>query len=323
VCGPTAISAHDKERIAAFHARVGSVTRSPFGSDDEIGMLNLIDPESTRRIMSEVDGSRIYDLSVDYFVGMPSWTIFGDPPYQIWMTHTPHGTVIDDASGVGRTQNELVGYSGDAVSMYTHCGTHIDTLNHFGYHGHVWNGFNADEHLGSRHWTVAGADKHPPVVARGVLVDVAASVGVDVLPDSFAIGEEELRNALRKQDTELRVGDVVMLRTGRARVWPDLRYVVNEPGLNRAGAEFLAKSGAIMIGADNIGLEQAPSADPDNWDCVHTYLLAEAGVPIIEVLDLERLSEDRVYQFAVVGACLRLRGATGSPMRPLAMALRS
>src|SRR5215472_8614623 len=103
-----------------------------------------------------------------------------------------------------------------------------------------------------------------------------------------------------------------MIRTGRARVWPDRHYAVNEPGLNRQGAEFLARSGAIMIGADNIGLEQAPSADPDNWDCVHTYLLAEAGIPIMEVLDLERLAEERVYQFAVVGACLRLRGATGS-----------
>jgi kynurenine formamidase len=310
------------KRIAAFHARVGSVTQSPFGSEDEIGMLNLIDPESTRRIMSEVDGSRIVDISVDYFIGMPSWTVFGDPPYQIWMTHTPSGNVIDDAAGVGATQNRFVGYSGDAISMYTHCGTHIDTLAHFGYHGHLWNGFNVEQHLGSRHWTVAGADKHPPVVARGVMVDVASSLDLDVLPDSFAIGEQELSDALRRQGSELKVGDVVLIRTGRGRVWPDPHYVVDEPGLNRNGAEFLAKSGAIVIGADNIALEQAPSTDPENWDCVHTYLLAEAGIPIMEVVDLERLAEERIYEFAFVGACLRLRGATGSPMRPLAMALR-
>jgi kynurenine formamidase len=95
----------------------------------------------------------------------------------------------------------------------------------------------------------------------------------------------------------------------------------NEPGLNREGAEFLARSGAVLVGGDNIGLEQFPSAEPDNWQVVHTFLLAEAGIPIMEVVDLDALAGERIFEFAFIGACLRLRGATAAPMRPLAMPL--
>jgi kynurenine formamidase len=224
---------------------------------------------------------------------------------------------------VGKTGNELVSYSGDAISMYTHTGTHIDALNHFGYNGRIFNGFSVDENLGSRGWRKAGADKHPPIIARGVMLDVAGMLGVDVLEPSYGIGEKDLRGCLKHQGTELRPGDVVLVRTGRMRLWPDrAAYLPNPPGINREGAEFLAKAGAIVIGADNHSLEQAPSTDPENWQVVHTYLLAEAGVPILEIANLEELAEDRIFEFAFFGACIRLRGATGAPMRPVAMPLR-
>lgn len=322
MCGPSIVTEADKERIAAYSAAYRQVSESPFGPDDEIGMLNLISPESMRDVMRQADGYRVFDMGVDYFLGMPSWTAAGDPPYQIWMSHTPDGTVADDPLGLGKSQNKLVSYSGDCVQMYTHCGTHFDTLNHFGYHGKIWNGFTADEHLGSRHWMVAGAEKQPPIVARGVLFDIAALHGVDVLPDSYGIGAKDLEDAMRHQGVELRPGDVAMIRTGRMSVWPDSeRYMLNEPGLNREGAEFLARAGAIVIGGDNLALEQLPTEEPDNWQVVHTYLLAEAGIPIMEVVDLEALSGERIYEFAFIGACLRLRGATAAPMRPLAMPL--
>jgi kynurenine formamidase len=273
--------------------------------------------------MDRADPSRVYDLSVDNFVGMPGWFGAEDQPYQIWMTHTPRGEEVDDVMRVGKESNELVSYSGDAISMYTHTGTHIDALNHFGYHGRIFNGFSVDEHLGSRGWRKAGVDKHPPIVARGVMLDVAGMLGVDVLEPSYGIGEEDLRGCLKLQNTELHPGDVVLVRTGRMRLWPDrATYLPNPPGLNRAGAEFLAEAGAIVIGADNHCLEHAPSADPENWQVVHTYLLAEAGVPILEIANLEELAEDRVFEFAFFGACIRLRGATGAPMRPVAMPLR-
>ena len=77
-------------------------TTSPFGADDEIGMLNLIDARSRDAIVSRADASKIFDLSVDYFVGMPSWDKAGDPQYQVWMTHTPTGEQITDHMKLGR-----------------------------------------------------------------------------------------------------------------------------------------------------------------------------------------------------------------------------
>ena len=101
-----------------------------------------------------------------------------------------------------------------------------------------------------------------------------------------------------------------------------MAYGDNSPGLNREGAEYIAKHGAIMIGTDTLSFEQVPAVDPENYLPVHCYLLAEAGVPILELAYLEELASEKLYEFAFFGACIKLRGATGSPMRPIAMPLR-
>lgn len=311
-----------RQKIAAYAAEFHKVTQSPFGADDEIGMLNLIDGGSRNAILSRADASKVFDLSVDHFVGMPGWFGAGDPTYQIWMTHTPAGEIVANTMGVSLEANTLVSYSGDGVSMYTHCGTHIDTLNHFGYDGKIWNGFSAEKDLGSRVWEKCGAEKHPPILARGVLLDVAGMHGLDVLPPSFAIDEAEIAGCLKHQGTELKPGDVVLIRTGQMTLWPDMAFVRNTPGLNRSGAEYLCKHGAIMVGADNLTVEQTPGAHPLNFFPVHTYLLAEAGVPLLEMGYLEEIAAEKLYEFAFFGACIKLRGATGAPMRPVAMPLR-
>jgi hypothetical protein len=77
------------------------VSKSPWRPDDEIGRLNWITPESTQQILESLNGSKLFDLAVDYFVGMPSWTAAGDPSYNIWMTHTPEGSILDNLSGAG------------------------------------------------------------------------------------------------------------------------------------------------------------------------------------------------------------------------------
>ena len=122
-----------KDKIIAYAAEFHKVTKSPYGKDDEIGMLHLIDATSRSAIISRAAPSKVFDLSVDNFVGMPGWFGAGDQPYQIWMTHTPGGEVVANSMGASLEANQLVSYSGDAISMYTHCGTHIDTFNHFGY----------------------------------------------------------------------------------------------------------------------------------------------------------------------------------------------
>ncbi len=102
------------------------------GPNDEIGRLNLMTNETQLNVLSRIKSGKIYDLSVDYYVGMPSWVAIGDPRYQYWLTHTPHGTTVDDPMGLGQRMNEKISYTGDAVSM-----SNIDTLNHFGLNGKI------------------------------------------------------------------------------------------------------------------------------------------------------------------------------------------
>lgn len=299
------------------------VAASPWGPNDELGAMNLQTHETRSEILNRLSPRRVYDLSVDYFIGMPSWHGVGDPRYQYWLTHSPRGTVIDDPMNVGREVNEHVSYTGDAVSMYTHMGTHIDALNHFGLNGKIYNGFAADDHLGDRGWTRAGAETIPPIVARGVMIDVPASKSLPMLPDNYRITAQDLKDALRKQQLTLRSGDVVLIRTGRMSLYEKGQaFIDNSPGLGGDAARFLAEEGkAMIVGADNLSFEAFPSENKADYVPVHTYLLAQKGVPIIELAFLEELSRDKVYEFAFFGGSLRLRGASAAPMRPIAIPL--
>lgn len=301
------------------------VGKSPWGPEDELGRLNMITPHSRAEIMSQVAGDKVYDLSVDYFVGMPSWQAAGDPHYQIWMTHTPHGTLIDDPMGVGQEMNGHVSYTGSAISMYTHSGTHIDAFNHFGIGGEIYNGFRAEQYLGDRGWKKTGAETIPPIVARGVLIDVATAKGVTMLPDAYHITRGDIELAMRKQSITLREGDVVLIRTGRMQVYEEAQaYMSNPPGLGLDAARFLVEEcGAMILGADNLSFEAFPSEVEDNYIPLHTYLLAQMGVPIMELVYLEDLARDGVYEFAFIGGSLKLRGADASPMRPIAFPLKA
>lgn len=316
-----ALSAAWLSQVSAAQPSVGV---SPWGPKDEIGRLNLITAKSRAAILSRIEGGAVYDLSVEYFVGMPSWQAAGDPAYQMWMTHTPHGTLVSDPMRVGEKMNEHVSYTGVAVSMYTHMGTHIDALNHFGLDGKIYNGFSADEHLGDRGWTKTGAEKIPPIVARGVLIDVAAAKRIKMLPDNYRVTRKDLAEALARQRVALEKGDVVLVRTGRMQHYDDAKaYMANPPGLGLDAAKFLVEDGgAMVVGADNLSFESFPSEVKGNYVPVHTYLLAQQGVPILELVNLEELARDRVYEFAFIGGSLKLRGSDAAPIRPIAMPIK-
>jgi kynurenine formamidase len=318
-------------RLAGMAAAAAAVTVaaspqvgiSQWGPNDEIGRLNMMSPANQALVLARIDARRVYDLGTEYFIGMPSWQAAGDPHYQMWMTHTPHGTEIDDPIGVGKEQNRHVSYTGSAVSMYTHMGTHIDALNHFGLNGKIWNGFDAREHLGDRGWRKAGVEKLPPIIARGVLIDVAAAKGLEALAPGYRVVKQDLVDALRRQQLTLERGDVVLIRTGRMKAFGKAAdYMDNPPGLGIEGARYLMEAGVMSVGADNLSLEAFPSEVAGDYVPVHTYLLAQQGATIIELAQLEELSRDRVYEFAFISASLKFRGADASPIRPLAIPLR-
>jgi kynurenine formamidase len=296
------------------------VSRSPWGPDDQIGRLNWITPETSFALLGRAGGSRIFDLSVDYFMGMPSFQAFGDPPYQISMTHTPHGTIADNASGLGADVHRKYSYCGDAVSMYTHLGTHIDTLVHLGYYDRFWNGMNAETQLGSRAWTIGGAENYPPLIARGVVLDIAGLHGVDRVPDDLVIGPDDLRAAAGRQKLELRRGDIVLIRTGKMQEWPAPSYCeLPMPGIDLAAARYLCEeAGAMIVGSDTAALEAFPGHE-EGYAPVHCYMFATTGTPIMEVVNLEELAREGLDEFVFVGMPLPLRGATGAPLRPVAL----
>jgi kynurenine formamidase len=313
---------NDETQVSRF-LKEHPVGKSPWGPDDQKGALNRITEKSRATIISRIVGDRVYDLSVDYFLGMPSFQAAGDPAYQIWMTHTPRGTIADNLNGQGTRINSCCGYSGDVILMYTHTGTHIDSLNHFGYGRKIYNGFDADEHLGSRAWQKGGSEQIVPIIARGILLDITAAKGVDCLPPSYGITSDDCRVAAQKQSVQIRAGDAVLLRTGRMQYWPDGSKVFgNSPGVTLETAKWLTGQEIVCVGADNEAVEKTPSGDPDNWLPGHCHFLTEAGVPQIECLNLEELSRERIYEFAFIGAPIRLRGATGSPIRPLAFPVK-
>jgi len=300
------------------------VSKSHWGPDDEIGRLNWLTTDATRAILEHLNGAHVFDLNVEFFIGMPSWLAAGDPKYEIWMTHTPQGSVNDNLSGVGSAVHEKYSYCGDSVHMYTHTGTHIDTLNHLGHYGTFWNGWTADKQLGSRLWNKGGPENYPPVIARGVLLDVAGLHGVDCLPDGYAITPDDLKKAASEQGVEIRPKSVVLVRTGRMTKWPDFDgYLKNPPGISLAAAKHLCEeAGAMCIAGDSIALEVLPSEEPDVFLPVHCYMFSTAGAQIIEVVDMEALAAEKQYEFAFLGFPLKLRGATGAPMPSYAVPLK-
>ena len=184
----------------AIFARDGiQVSKSPWGPADEIGRLNWITPSHVQATLAQLAGAKLFELSVDYFIGMPSWTASGDPPYQMWLTQTPRSRVLDGVAGENPEAHEKYSMSVDSILMNTHCGTHIDTLTHVGHYGCFWNGLNEDEHLGGRGWLRGGSEAYPPVIARGVLLDIAALHDTDCLPNSYAITADDLREPPRRK----------------------------------------------------------------------------------------------------------------------------
>lgn len=295
---------------------------SPWGPADQIGRLNLMSDSNNIALFSAIKTGKIYDLGVEYFIGMPSFTALGDPPYQYWLTHTPRGNTVGNFTHTNDSVNSKVSYTGDAFSMYTHTGTHIDALDHFGLYGKIYNGFAADRYLSDRGWEKGGAEKIPPIIGRGILLDFAKFKGLGVLPTNYVITLKDLLELLRIQHIQIQKGDIVLIRTGLMKYFytDSQKFTSNGVGISLEALKWLVEvKGVMTLGADNLALEALPSSDSSNWLPGHTYLLAEKGVMFMELVDLEGLSKADIKGFLFIGLPLKLRGASASPLRPLAI----
>ena len=155
-----------------------------------------------------------------------------------------------------------------------------------------------------------------PILRRALLLDIAGLQKVAALPDDFEVTAEELDRA--SSGLEIRRGDVVLLRTGWAAYFTETRRFLAEgrgPGPSLEGAKWLSARGVFATGSDTLAFEKIPSPTMP----VHVHLLVEAGIHIVECLNLEELARAGVREFLLVAAPLKFRGATGAPLRPLAL----
>jgi kynurenine formamidase len=257
--------------------------------------------------------SKVYDLAQPYFTGMPHFPTH--PPFLFGLTRK-HGDMLLEGG---------VSSSADSIALGGHVGTHIDALCHFSCGGKLHGGVEAgavQSYAGG--FRELSVDTVEPILRRGVLLDIAGQMGVDALPADFAIRTEHLESTARAEEVDIHAGDVVLLRTGWARYFTDtplyltggLGHQVTGPGPEAEGARWLSRRGVFAAGSDTIAFEKVPAASMP----VHVHLLVESGIHIIEALNLEELARDHIYEFALVAAPLKIRGGTGSPLRPLALA---
>ncbi len=217
-----------------------------------------------------------------------------------------------------------VSSAAECITLGGHVGTHIDALCHFSCGGKLHDGSKAAsiQSYGSGVGSLS-VDTIAPLLRRGVLLDIAGRQGMDALPRDFAITPAHLEDAASHQGIAIEAGDIVLLRTGWARYFQDARqYITGGSGAQPTGpgpeieaARWLSVRGIFAAGSDTIAFERVPAADMP----VHVHLLVESGIHIIEVLNLEELAQARLYEFLFIAAPLKIRGGTGSPIRPLAL----
>jgi len=246
-------------------------------------------------------GARVFDLAQPYFVGMPHHP--SHPPY-LYSLVKQHG----EYSGPGGASS-----ASEAIAMGSHVGTHIDALSHFSCSGRMFGGEDA---AAAQSWA-GGMTRHaidgvPPLLRRGVLLDFAQN---GPLPADRELTPADLEAATR---SEIRPGDVVLIRTGWAQYFEDAwKFIarVHGPGPGRAGAEWLSARGIFAAGSDTVAFEKVP----DPAMPVHVHLLVEKGIHIIECLNLEELAAAGVHEFLFIALPLKIRGGTASPIRPVAV----
>ncbi len=200
-----------------------------------------------------------------------------------------------------------------------HAGTHLDALSHQAEHLRLHGGLEIDARVQTATgFTVHGVDTVAPIVARGTLVDLAPG---GRLEPGRRIGLDEVRAACAEQGVEPRTGDVFLARVGGGAVLDDPAEYLRTSGMAGEVSSWLAGVGVRAVGADNAAWDWIEGVDPATGTTLpgHVILLVRSGIHIIENLWLEELARDGVREFAFVCLPLKLRGATGSPVRPIAL----
>ncbi len=284
---------------------------SKWGPDDEIGAANLITPQRVMEAAKLVTTGKTYPLGIVVDRTTPAF-----PPRSIAVT------VLQPNQAQGATLGEnAMSYNDDMIIGWLGVGTQIDGLGHLGIDGVFYNGNRNKDFGRTTGLTKLGIEKIPPLVGRGVLIDMAKHRGVAMLSEGDIFTPDDIRAAAEAQGVEIREGDIVVFHTGWIGLLgtDDQRFGAGEPGIDAAGAEYLAGLNVMAVGADTWGLEAVPFRNPDRLFEAHQILLAKNGIYILETLNTADLVADGVNEFLFVLGQPRYRGAVQSIVNPVAI----
>jgi kynurenine formamidase len=257
-------------------------------------------------------GLRVFDLGRPMFPGMPQ------SPNHPAFSHTlprRHGDITRPDGGSA---------ANDLLVTGTHVGTHIDAFAHVSQDGLLHGGADATAACEGGRFLKHGVHTIDPMIRRGILLDLPQALGLDVCPPAYEITSDDLASCAERQGVEISSGDVVLVRSGWGQRFDEgaqsyLGYATGVPGIGESGARWLAERAVLAAGADTIAFERL---EPNKGHTVlpaHRVLLVESGIYIIEALALEELAAAEAHVFTFVLIPLAIVGATGSPVRPLAV----
>jgi kynurenine formamidase len=283
---------------------------SKYGADDQIGAANLITPETVMEAAKLITEGKTYALGVPVGPDTPAF-----PPRSLSITVLQP----NQADGATFGANKM-SYNDDIFMGWLGIGTQIDGLGHLGIDGVFYNGNRVEDFAQTTGLTKLGVDQVPPIVTRGVLIDMAKHKGVERMNEGEIISADDIRAATQAQGLEIREGDVVVFHTG----WLSMldedpeRYGKGEPGIDAESAEYLASLSPVAVGADTWGVDAVPFKGDRVWEA-HQVLLAKNGIYILETLDTRELVADGVQEFMFVLGQPRYEGSVQAIIKPVAI----
>ena len=281
---------------------------SKWGAEDERGAANLMGPEAVLRATKLIRQGKVFELGKELSATMP---FFGERRFSMQLKRTSNPA----ATNKQRSNEEIV------TTELGQVGTQFDVLNHQGIADMLYNCIKIDDIATRNGFTKLGIEKVGAIFTRGVLIDIAAFKGVEMLAIDYEITVQDLQDALAKQGVSIGQGDAVLIHTGWGLLWgkDNAKFVSAQPGIGVLAAEWLAKQNVVLIGSDNWGIEIFPNPDKQIRLPVHAIALVVNGIFLLENMELEALAKDKAYEFAFVVEPLKIKGGTGSTVAPIAV----
>lgn len=281
---------------------------SKWGAEDERGAANLMGPEAVLRATKLIRQGKVFELGKELNATMP---FVGERRFSMQLKRTSNPA----ATNKQRSNEEIV------TTELGQVGTQFDALNHQGIADMLYNCIKIDDIATRNGFTKLGVEKVGAIFTRGVLIDIAAFKGVEMLAIDYEITVQDLQDALAKQGVSISQGDAVLIHTGWGLLWgkDNAKFVSGQPGIGASAADWLAKQNVVLIGSDNWGIEIFPNPDKQIRLPVHAIALVVNGIFLLENMELAALAKDKAYEFAFIVEPLKIKGGTGSTVAPIAV----